>query len=271
MGFGAIVGGMIATSGDESFVMLAMFPRKAIILFAALFALGIAFGWVADRIASLLKLKTCQECDLSHSYKEEVCRCFDGHDLLQHFRKLSLARFALLVLFIVSLYGIASGAIGPESWDWERISFVILVTISLFIVATVPEHYLEEHIWNHIAKRHIWRVFLWSFFAILVVDIGFRHWNLESFVENHMMWVLLIAALVAVIPESGPHLIFVVMFSRGMVPFSVLLASSMVQDGHGMLPLLSYTVKDSVLIKVFNLIFGLLVGAGLYMIEGLLN
>ncbi len=34
MSFGAIVGGMIATSGDEAFVMLAMFPSKAILIFA---------------------------------------------------------------------------------------------------------------------------------------------------------------------------------------------------------------------------------------------
>ena len=36
------------------------------------------------------------------------------------------------------------------------------------------------------------------------------------------------------------------------------------QDGHGLLPLLSYTVKDAMLIKAFNLVFGLAVGLALY-------
>ena len=80
------------------------------------------------------------------------------------------------------------------------------------------------------------------------------------------MWVLLIASLVAVIPESGPHLIFAVMFSKGLIPFSVILASSIIQDGHGMLPLLSYSVRDSMLIKLFNLVFGLIIGIILYSI-----
>ncbi|MDH5406065.1 MAG: putative manganese transporter, partial [Candidatus Aminicenantes bacterium] len=31
--FGAIVGAMIATSGDEAFVMLSLFPKKALMLF----------------------------------------------------------------------------------------------------------------------------------------------------------------------------------------------------------------------------------------------
>ncbi|MFQ6067581.1 MAG: hypothetical protein ACE5K3_09940 [bacterium] len=44
----------------------------------------------------------------------------------------------------------------------------------------------------------------------------------------------------------------------------ILLTSSFVQDGHGMLPLFSFTVRDSVLIKLFNLIFGLGVGIIIY-------
>ena len=35
--FGAIVGGMIATSGDEAFVMLVQFPGTALVLFGLLF------------------------------------------------------------------------------------------------------------------------------------------------------------------------------------------------------------------------------------------
>ncbi len=70
----------------------------------------------------------------------------------------------------------------------------------------------------------------------------------------------------AVIPESGPHLVFVMLFAEGVIPFSVLFTSSFVQDGHGILPLLSYTVKDSILIKILNLIFGLGIGMILYLI-----
>lgn len=77
--------------------------------------------------------------------------------------------------------------------------------------------------------------------------------------------MLVIATLVAIVPEYGPHLIFVAMFADGLIPFSVLLASSIVQDGHGMLPLLSYTVKDTVLIKLFNLAIGLTIGFALFL------
>ena len=62
--FGAIVGGMMATSGDEAFVMLAQFPKQALLLFGLLFIFGIVFAYLTDKIAPLLKIKPCQECDL---------------------------------------------------------------------------------------------------------------------------------------------------------------------------------------------------------------
>ena len=166
-----------------------------------------------------------------------------------------------LVLFTIA---ILTGILGPAEWNWQRIILITLLPIVIFIATTVPEHYLREHTWDHIVKKHLWRVFLWTFGALLVVDLGLKYWNLESFVQAHMVWVLVIATLVAIIPESGPHLIFVMMFADGLIPISVLLASSIVQDGHGMLPLLSYTLKDSVLIKLFNLAIGLGLGLILY-------
>lgn len=96
------------------------------------------------------------------------------------------------------------------------------------------------------------------------MQLGLRYWELESFVKQNMGLVFFLSVLIGIIPESGPHLIFVMMFAEGLIPFSVLLASSISQDGHGMLPLLSYTVRDTLLIKVFNIGAALLVGGVTY-------
>ncbi len=47
--FGAIVAAMIATSGDEAFVMLAMFPKTAILLTVIIFIVGIIAGFLTDK------------------------------------------------------------------------------------------------------------------------------------------------------------------------------------------------------------------------------
>jgi len=200
--FGAIVAGMVATSGDEAFVMLAKFPKQALLLFAILFVLAIPLGWLSDLAARFLRIRPCQDCELHQIHSNEEAR----------------------------------------------------------------GHYLKEHIWNHIVKRHVWRVFLWTFMALLVVELGLTHWHLESFVREHMGWVLILSVLIGIIPESGPHLVFVMMFASGLIPFSVLLASSIAQDGHGMLPLLSYTIRDTVLINLFNVGVAMLVSGVAYLL-----
>jgi len=50
LSLGAVVAAMIATAGDESFVMFAMIPETALPLHGILFALGIVSGALTDAI-----------------------------------------------------------------------------------------------------------------------------------------------------------------------------------------------------------------------------
>ena len=49
--FGALVAMMIASSGDEAFVMLAMIPKKALLLMGILFVIANLTGWLVDRFS----------------------------------------------------------------------------------------------------------------------------------------------------------------------------------------------------------------------------
>ena len=198
--FGALAGSMIAVSGDEAYVMLAMIPDTALILFIILFFLGIVGGIVIDKFMKKINMNVCINCE----------------SLVIH--------------------------------DTER---------SL-------KHFLFEHIWEHILKKHIWKIFLWTFAALLIVDLSLEYFDIQAFSSKYKLAFLFIGALVGLIPVSGPHIFIVQLYATGVVPFSVLLTSSIVQDGHGMLPLLSYSLKDSILIKSFNFVFGIVVGLILF-------
>jgi len=50
LSFGALVAGMIATSGDEAFVMLTLFPGKFLILTVLLFIVGLVTGIILDTL-----------------------------------------------------------------------------------------------------------------------------------------------------------------------------------------------------------------------------
>ena len=272
--FGAVVGGMIATSGDEAFVMLVQFPGTAIVLFLVLFISGILFAWISDKVIKTTNFIPCEAClysDCEQCMEETdnpqtVAQYFSPINFISNLHSFSFTRFLLVAMIGSFLIFVSLGILGPTTWNWKRVTFTALSLCSLYIAMEVPEHYLHDHIWEHIIKKHLFRVFLWSFGALLIVHFGLKFWNLDVFIHQHMVWVLIIGAILGIIPESGPHLIFVMMYAKGLVPFSVLFTTSFVQDGHGMLPLLSYSLKDSILIKILNLLFGLGVGSILFMI-----
>jgi hypothetical protein len=53
------------------------------------------------------------------------------------------------------------------------------------------------------------------------------------------------------------------LYAAGDIPAAVLVTSSIVQDGHGMLPLLAESRGDFVKVKAINLALGLAAGAAI--------
>jgi hypothetical protein len=262
LSFGAIVANMIATSGDEAFVMLALFPGKALLLTALLFAYGIVIGVVVDRIAPHLGVATaCCDTGLAlHGEQLEVGLPLRWRAL----RPFSLQRAALVVALSLFTLAVVLGALGADEPSWVRVSLLVVGVVALAIVLTVPDHFLEVHLYEHVARRHVPRLFLWVLGVLVVMAaVEAAGFPLADLVRAHRAWAFGAAALVGLIPESGPHLVFVMLFAQGAVPFSVLVTSSVVQDGHGMLPLLAESRREFVKIKLVNLVAGLILGGAL--------
>ena len=127
--------------------------------------------------------------------------------------------------------------------------------------------FLKEHVYGHIIKKHIPRLFLWIFITLTLIEFLIKNFDFASIVQGLPVSVLIIfAALIGIIPESGPHMIFLVLYSKGLIPFSVLLVSTLSQDGHGLLPLLSHSLKDTVYVQLFTTSFSIMVGIILVLI-----
>jgi len=233
---GAVVAAMIATSGDESFVMLTLIPEQAGIIFLLLFLVGLAAGVATDALVRSDSVRCGHELDI---HKDDTCECFPRGQIAEQWRNCTLARGVLIVVLALFLSGLLTGQLGPPSWNWIRITLLLTASVGLFIVATVPNHFLEKHLWDHVAKQHMPRVFAWTFGALLLMHLLVDHLQLGDWIQANRLLMLLVACLVGIIPESGPHLVFLTLFTQGVVPFSLLLSSSIVQDGHGMLPLLA--------------------------------
>ncbi len=147
--------------------------------------------------------------------------------------------------------------------NWTKIIFIVMSLVGIYIVLVSTDHFIQQHAWNHVLKKHSLKIFLWTFGTLLAIWLGQKYVNIEmiQMVHENLWMVLVFAVLLGIIPESGPHMIFVVMFFNGMAPFSILLANSIVQDGHGALPLFAENKRAFVHMKVINIGVGFLIGA----------
>ena len=194
--FGALLAALIASTGDEAYVMFSRFPLQALGLTALLFCAGYIIGWLADALQKKSKGDHARHCETKIFHPNE--------------------KFSL-------------------------------------------RHYVQVHLWRHIIKKHMIKIFLWTFVAIFVIELAIEIYGLQHLLSDKP-YLLLIAGLIGLIPQSGPHLIFVSMFAEGAIPFSVLFTNMFVQNGHALLPLLSVSLKDSISIKTIGFIGGLMAG-----------
>jgi len=261
LSLGAVLFAMIATSGDESFVLFAMVPRTAFLLTGLLFVIGISAGALTDFLLKnrkMDKLSCSQDMTL---HEEDHCHCLDLKQLPLQWKNCSATRGILTGTLLLFFFALVFGQVGPAHWNWIRITLLSTSACALFITATVPDHFLEDHLWKHVVREHVPRVFAWTFGALLIMHFLIDRWELADTLRSGKWIVLGAAGLIGIVPESGPHLIFTTLFAKGLAPFSVLLTSSIVQDGHGMLPMLAHSRRAFLIIKLINLLVGLSIGA----------
>lgn len=346
--FGALIAMMIASSGDEAFMMIAMIPDKALAIFAALFVIAVIAGVAVDMIHDRIHGRRCSRTDhsgcgipsscragyavhetdgadhgvpchgaqeIESSHHGDGCRKDNVHGKSIHKRHFGWKRITMFLGLAVFIAALATGklshdhnahaAAGHEacihtenvccteheahshshgtcsghehghghshgngnefgidllSEDWMNVLFAGLSLIVLFVLALGSDHFVEEHIWNHIVKKHIPTIFAWTFGVLLILGIGLRHFDISTWISGNTALMVLLAAAVGIIPESGPHIIFVTLYAAGVIPVPVLLASCISQDGHASLPLLAESKKSFFWAKLINCVLAIAVG-----------
>lgn len=146
------------------------------------------------------------------------------------------------------------------SEDWMNVLFAGLSVIVLLVLLFGSDHFVEEHLWHHIIRKHLPVIFAWTFGVLLVLGIGLQYVDIDNWISDNTVLMILLATAIGLIPESGPHMIFVTLFAAGVVPFPVLLASSISQDGHASIPLLAESKKSFFWAKLINCAVALAAG-----------
>lgn len=274
--FGALVAMMIATSGDESFIMLGMFPGTALWITLVLLVIAVAAGWAVDRMSGGKWLMNSPACNEMAIHEEDDEPGTGG-------RRLTWKRTVLFLGLAVYAAALAFGVLEHEELEelavntrgglldeaWMNVMFACLSVVMLIVIIFASDHFIDEHLWHHIVCTHLPKVFAWTFGILLLLAVGNTYLDIESWVGSNIPLMIVLASLIGIIPESGPHLIFVTMFATGAVPVSVLMASCISQDGHSALPLFAESKRAFIAAKAINFLLALAVGFAVYLISSL--
>ena len=266
--FGALVAMMIASSGDEAFVMLALMPDKALCIFLALFAIAIVSGLLIDLLYKPgAPHSICMENFSIHEDDLQDNNAKSG----RHLSWQRAIMFVGVALFITALLtGLleheegmelpSTGVVNLLSEEWMYWLFGALSLIVLGVLIFGSDHFVEEHLWHHIVVKHLPSVFLWTFGVLVALGISLQFIEISEWISSNTTWMILLATLIGIIPESGPHMIFVTLFATGTIPLPVLLASCISQDGHASLPLLAESKSGFLRAKLINCAVAMIVG-----------
>ena len=289
LSFGALVAMMIASTGDEAFMLIALKPDKALWLFLLLFVLAVTCGIIIDLAGIKIRkhgnesfsAEGCIDSDLSsggccsasHKEKESGGKRHPGWK-----------RIVLLVGVIIFLGVLVSGLLSHEHHHtvnlgesiaaadtvllnildekWMNILFTVLSLGLIAVIWRADDHFVEHRLWEHIVKKHLPVIFAWTFGVLAVIGIGMAYIDITGWISRNTAAMILLAALIGLIPESGPHMIFVSLWAAGIVPLPVLLASCISQDGHSSLPLLAEDRRSFAYAKLLNCLIAVLAGFG---------
>ncbi|QUH25517.1 putative manganese transporter [Serpentinicella alkaliphila] len=116
-------------------------------------------------------------------------------------------------------------------------------------------------------------VITWVFIGFLAYEFGILglgagdyalgEATMEGFLLATGILSVLIGAAIGLIPGCGPQIVFVALFTRGLIPFAALFANAVSQDGDALLPLLAIDRRSAIWATVIStipaIIFGLLI------------
>ena len=264
VGFGALLAACIASFGDEAFFMLSLMPEKAALIGGILLAAGIAAGCcyqLFHPLPSTTHIHQIEHLVLHEHDKPE-------HPEKRHETHHPLYRFILIGCILLFIVGLLTGVLGEHEEEGasglsgENLVFIAIAAAALLLCCFSGSHFIEEHLWEHILKKHLLKIFLWSFGVIALLTLLTQQLNLEALqMRNSGRLLLLLLALgIGLIPQSGPHLAVVYLFADGIVPFSTLLANCLLQEGHGGIPLMAESPKTFVRLKAVKLLMAAAIG-----------
>ncbi|MEF9990834.1 MAG: putative manganese transporter [Romboutsia sp.] len=297
--FGTLVATLISSMGDGSFILMSTDIKAYLGVSVVSFIIAIISGYTVDMLNIDKKLKLRKnkietyygshyEINQSLYRKEKEEKSKLGHKFTH-----SIGYKVYYVLIIIGfIFTLVSGR-GLEHahehihehelvLSFESVISILGVSLSIMYMV-LSKRYIKNSTHEvvegkilsfkemviHSANETAF-VITWIFIGYLVYDIGVLIVGGEE-VANAMLLSsgvvsVIVGAMLGIVPGCGTQVIFISLYTRGVIPFAALVANSISQDGDALFPLIALDKKSALWATILTTIPAIIVGLGVYMI-----
>lgn len=292
--FGAAVAALVATMGDSSFVLIAADPVLAVGVHGLLFAAGGVVGSVVDALgvapapAGATRVRPPVTAG-AHPHGEPVVAgvgaavaptvpCGPARLLLSAFWTLVVVGLAIAVPLAAGFTDGPTLATLAGGIDLRLLVGAAGGVCALGLLAvgrwnrssgsgTGAQRILADSA-RESAFVLLWVAVAFAVTAAVVGATGLSVLNGESQAGllrgSAGLVAVLVGALVGLVPGCGPQLVLTGLYVQGALPFSVLVANALSQDGDALIPLLAGHRRAALLATAITTLPGILVGVAFW-------
>lgn len=299
--YGTAVATLVATMGDSSFIIISKMPAQALFIHLISLGVGIAAGYIVDALGVGPKLAVVEETGGGNPVPpQQVRRAHIGHAPGDALSKAlhpanrevigtlgyEITHRGYVFYWLITALGLVLGVIlllqqDISEWigfDLNRIVGLTGTAISVIWLvsgrhglADDTHAELEEktaslkQMFIHNAHETAFVTF-WVFvaYALYSLFMHFTQLDLAAIVAQTGILPVLITACVGLIPGCGPQILVVTLYTKGVIPFSALVAHTLSQDGDALFPILAMNPRAALWLTITTTIPAAVVGVLFY-------
>lgn len=302
--YGTVVATLISTMGDSSFVIISKMPKEALYIHLISFVVGIVSGYVADALKLGRTLVRAEKTlpqrlnpvsqarwpHIGHAPGDEV-----GQALHPEGREVAgtagyeITHRGCGLYWLVTAVGLLLGIIllcQQDIGQWVGFNLnraVGLLGAAISIVWLIAGRHgiaddthaeLEEKLASlkemliHTAHETAFVTF-WVFIAYSVYAffIHFTQLDLAAIVAQAGVLPIFATACIGLIPGCGPQIVTVTLYTKGVIPFSALVAHTLSQDGDALFPILAMNPRAALWLTVTTTVPAVIIGILFYLVR----
>ncbi|MGL4388581.1 MAG: putative manganese transporter [Brevinema sp.] len=297
--FGTVVATLVATMGDAAFVLLTTLPKDFLIISLISLIAALITGYTIDFFGIGAKHTPVSEKTLSYNkmFQQEQTKFIDQtistpiliskfQSAVYFFRH----HIAFVIFWTFALLSLPLGIMNLLQIDFnndfpiKNLGIIgVFGTIFSIIYSIITKKILCDDILPEIKSKQnslhetlihnaeeTAFVVMWVFFALFFYEIFATYLHGQEFIDfiiskNGYLGVIG-GVLIGLIPGCGPHIILTTLYIQEVIPFSVLIANAISNDGDALFPLLVMDKKYAFFASIYSTIPALIIGTTAYLL-----